>query len=219
MDGGSGGSYNDGTDPDNRGSSNREDGYVTISCIADGGGAVIGGLAGPPPAELCDDGVANSDDGSCRNDCTRSCSRPPPVDGMTVSLTAGLAPGSVATFSCAEGQVGDVLTCRPDGTWSGAAPAACTQPPHEPAEGIVPTGDCPACQGIVHYCGGRWFSKAEDPNVDASQICQESGFSRTIAQSGGTGGTMCRHTNDHSGSCDTDNGVTCGTTVSWQCQQ
>ena len=59
-----------------------------------------------PPAELCDDGVANADEASCRNDCTRSCSRPPPVDGMTVSLTAGLAPGSVATFSCDVGQVG-----------------------------------------------------------------------------------------------------------------
>eukprot|EP01046_Picozoa_sp_COSAG06_P001317 COSAG06_NODE_42_length_29897_cov_42.547721_22_plen_770_part_00 len=112
--GGGGGSFiQEGGEIISSEATNTGDGWVRISC------------AGPPPAELCDDGVANSDGGSCRNDCTRSCSRPPPVDGMTVSLTAGLAPGSVATFSCDIGQTGGPLTCQADGSWSSEPPTGC----------------------------------------------------------------------------------------------
>jgi hypothetical protein len=69
--------------------------------------------------------MANSDDAPCRNDCTRSCPRLDPVAEMTITMTAGLAPGSVATYRCATGPIGQPLTCRPDGTWTGVAPTTC----------------------------------------------------------------------------------------------
>lgn len=124
--GGGGGSFNAGANQQSSyarnplGTANGEQtGSVSITC------------AGPPPVELCDDGVANSDDASCRNDCTRSCPRPPAVADMTISMTAGLAPGSVATYHCAnvDGPVGDPLICHPDGTWSGAPPTGCSSHP------------------------------------------------------------------------------------------
>jgi hypothetical protein len=82
----------------------------------------------PPPAEFCDNGVANSDDAMCRNDCTQSCPQLEPGPEIHVSLTAGNAPGSVATFSCTDGPIGDALTCHPNGRWSGEPPQRCMLP-------------------------------------------------------------------------------------------
>jgi hypothetical protein len=98
--------------------------------------------------EGCDDGEMNAEDGDCLPNCQLPCPRPPPVDGMTVSMTAGLAPGSVATFSCDNGQLGNPLTCQADGSWSGDAPGTCAvENEHREA-----SYDSPLHSNMDQYC-------------------------------------------------------------------
>jgi hypothetical protein len=72
-------------------------------------------------------------DGACLPDCTRPCSALPPIDGITISQSAGLLPSSVATYTCDDsgGPPADgdsVQTCLPNGTWTGASPTICSCP-------------------------------------------------------------------------------------------
>ena len=69
----------------------------------------------------------------------------------------------------------------------------------------------------VTNCGNGWFSKLQNPDVNARDICESYGYTG-IDMYGVNDGTLCSNSTIISSSnCGWDDGNNCGTTVDWHC--